>query len=78
MEQAPRRYFLVNYQAITNEGHIYLGLLSIMMEDGRYINRKYTEKLIRDNTNDVDLSDAKVVIANITELDEEDYLDWYE
>lgn len=73
-----RRYFLVNYQAITPKDHLYAGMISLMMEDGTFINRKYTEKLIRENTNEVDLRNAAVTITNIIELNEEDYLDWYE
>jgi hypothetical protein len=53
-------------------------MISLMMEDGAFINRKYTEKLIRDNTNEVDLRNAVVTIINIMELSENDYLDWYE
>jgi len=73
-----RRYFLVHYQAVTPENHIFMGMLSIMMEDGAFINRKHTERLIKEGASGQDFSKANVVISNIMELSEEDYLDWYE
>ena len=73
-----RRYFIVNYEAVTVQNHIYKGILSLVMEDGSFINRKHTEKLIRDNTEGVDLTGATIVITGIMELSEDDYLDWYE
>ena len=77
-----RRYFLIHYQAVTSENHIYMGMVSIVMEDGSYINRKHTEETIKRSASDggsgVNLDEGRVVIGNIIELNESDYLDWYE
>lgn len=72
------RYFIVNYSAVVGKAEMYMGIVSVVMEDGKYINRKGTELTIKQNLNEGAEKVYQVTITNIIELTEEDYLSWYE
>lgn len=68
-----KRYFIVFYYCIIKRGK-YSGHTDVLREDGGYVNRRqFIEDTIRDSVHDV----SSVVITNIIELNESDYLDWY-
>lgn len=71
------RYFLVHYAAYTEKGEQFLGLCSIITE-GNFINKnRFTNDILAEGGENGQVI-ANVLITQIMELTEKDYLDWYE
>ena len=71
------RYFLVSYVAHMVSREQFLGLSSVITEDS-FINKKRFIKGIIDEGRDNAKFIKSVLITQILELTEQDYLDWYE
>ena len=69
-----KRYFIVFYSCQSKEGN-YSGHVDVTTELGLYVNRKgFTSDLIAESKYKI----TSVIITNIIELNESDYLDWFE
>lgn len=71
------RYFLVNYAAYMDNGDLFQGLATVITE-GKFVNQKRFKKDVKEEGADNEQNIKSVLIGNITELTESDYLDWHE
>lgn len=71
------RYFLVHYAAYMQNGTQFLGLSSVMT-NGSFINRDRFIKDIKKEGSENGQDIKSVLPTQIMELNEQDYLDWYE
>lgn len=65
------RYFLVSYTAFDKKGRTYKGCTEVMAQDNSYFNKKGLFDELEKTQEYV-----KVIIQNIIELEEKDYLDY--